>query len=68
MIKVFFWLLFIVHTLAMSGYLILAIFKKVPATQLNLSILAFSGILTTLTFSEFVLRDIHENRKRKKSE
>lgn len=68
MIKAFFWALFIVHTIAISLYLILGILKKVPITQLNLSVLGFSGILTTLTFSELVLRDIHENRKRKKSE
>lgn len=68
MIKAFFWFLFIVHTVAMSGYLALGIFKKVQVTQFNLSVLAFSGILTTLSFSEIILRDLHESRKRKKSE
>lgn len=66
--KAFLWFLFVLHSLTLSVYLLLGIFKKVHITQFNLSVLAFGGILTTLSFGEIVIRDIHENRKNRKAD
>ena len=66
MIKAFMWFLFILHTLVISTYILLGLFHKVEIKQLNLILLSISGILTTMSFSEIVLRELHENRKKDK--
>jgi hypothetical protein len=68
MIKAFLWVLFILHTLTISIYVALGLLKKVPITQLNLTILSICGILITLTFSELILRELHEKRKNRKAD
>ena len=65
--KAFLWVLFILHTLTISIYVALGLLKKVAISQLNLTILSICGILITMTFSELILRELHENRKKSKA-
>jgi hypothetical protein len=63
--KAFLWFVFIAHTLCLSVYLGLVVLGHIKSEKLILIILSISGILTTLTFSEYVLKEEFKHRIRK---
>lgn len=66
MIKILLWVVFLLHTLAMAGFLALCALKQINTDRTALILLSFCGILTTLSFSEYVLKMEFEKKKNKK--
>ena len=66
MIKLFLWVVFLLHTLAITAFLGLCGLKQIDADRTSLIVLSICGILTTITFSEFVLKMEFEKKKLKK--
>ncbi len=65
--KAFLWFVFIAHTLCLSVYLGLVVLGHLKSEKLILILLSISGILTTLTFSEYVLKDDYKQKGNKKN-
>lgn len=59
-------MVFILHTLSMTVFLGLCALSYLKVDRTALIILSISGILTTLSFSEYVLKMEFEKKKNKK--
>jgi len=64
--KAFLWLIFIAHTLAFTGYVGMVTLGHLKSDKLILILLSINGILTTLTFSQYVLKDDYKHLTRKR--
>ncbi len=64
--KAFLWFVFLFHTLAVSTYIGMSLLGYLKTERLILILLSISGILTTLTFAEYVLKDDFQHRSRKR--
>ena len=64
--KAFLWFVFLAHTLAVSIYIGMSLLGYIKSERLILILLSISGILTTLTFSEYVLKDDFKHRSSKR--
>ncbi len=66
MIKFLLWVVFLLHTLSMAAFLALCALKQINADRTALILLSICGILTTLSFAEYVLKMEFEKKKNKK--
>lgn len=65
MVKVLLWVLFVVHTLSISTFLILYSIKALLVDKTTIILLSVCGLFTTLAFGELILRDIFEKKNTK---
>jgi len=64
--KALLWLIFIAHSVAFTGYVGMVTVGHLKSDKLILILLSISGILTTLTFSEYVLKNDYKHLTRKR--
>jgi len=64
--KALLWLIFLAHTLAFTGYVGMVTLGYLKSDKLILILLSISGILTTLTFLEYILKDDYKHLTRKR--